>query len=142
MPHNEKLLVAVAVEVNEDKLRWINLGVLKSASPHDVYCFLENNVESGSYLKCNVWNDMYSRDYKPSPIREWQYAPIVLSDFKNWIFCTKNYIHNEKYHAYYLRKYCVKNKKYRPKISFHSLLQTAIKFKPLTHERVKKLQQY
>lgn len=50
-----KVLVAVAVEINDGKIGRSRMGVIESASSENLHTFIENSVESGSTIVTDGW---------------------------------------------------------------------------------------
>jgi len=115
---DNKILVAVAVEMNGKKIGRIRLGVIKDASSENLNNFIENSVEKGSTIITDGWRGYsgieklgYKRKISDKKHKEKENKKLlpnvhlVISLLKRWILGTLQGSVSEQHMAYYLDEF-------------------------------------
>jgi len=111
-----KTLIAVAVEINKNKIGRIRFGLIKDASAESLENFIEKTVEKGATIVTDGWkgyNKVQRMEFKHM-IDEKEYinkdkllphVHLIISLLKRWIMGTMQGSVSEQHMAYYLDEY-------------------------------------
>jgi transposase-like protein/ribosomal protein L37AE/L43A len=147
---DNKVLVAVAVEKNGNKIGRIRLGVIKDASSKYLLEFIQNSVEEGSTINTDGWRgysglDKYGYKHIITDKKEGQEdktlprVHLVISLLKRWIMGTLQGSLSEQHMAYYLDEYTFRfNRRTSGNrgLLFYRLLEQAVQIKPFTYDNI------
>jgi transposase-like protein len=138
----KKSLVAIAVEINNNKIGRVRLKRIEDASANSIHSFVRHNIEKGSTIITDKW-DSYNglNDYvhiaKPSSKSHLKRAHLVVTLVKRWLLGTLQGAVRKEHLDYYLDEYTFRfNRRkstYRGKL-FYRLLENAILLKPIKYE--------
>jgi len=145
-----KVLVVIAVEVNEKKIGRIRLGVIDSASSENLHAFIESCVEPGSTIVSDGWggyNGLSEKGYTQKTQKEkigeddnlLPHVHTVISLLKRWLLGTMQGACSKKHIAYYLDEYCFRFNRRKSKnrgMLFYRLLQNAAQLQPTCYEDI------
>ena len=116
--------VVMALEINGDRFRWINMKVIKDPTQNSVNAFIDSHIKRGSKLKYAIWNESLSKNYSRTFGSTKDTATEIFPDFINYI--AERNIGSQDELAKHLKAYCIMNCKYNIKIAFQNLLQTFV----------------
>jgi len=111
---DNKVLVAVAVEVDKKKIGRIRLGVIPDAKQGSLEKFIESSVEKGSTIATDGWlgyNGIEERGYKHEILdkkgseKVLPHVHLVISLLKRWIMGTLQGFVSSQHMDYYLDEY-------------------------------------
>jgi transposase-like protein len=145
-----KVLVAVAVEVNDKKIGRVRMGVIKSASSEHIHAFIQESVEMGSTIISDGWSGYNGLDIKgySQEIRSRKdagkenmlpHVHTVVSLLKRWILGTLQGSCSAEHMAYYLDEYCFRFNRRKSKsrgLLFYRLLQNAVQMQPSLYKDI------
>lgn len=145
-----KVLVAVAVEINDNKIGRIRLGVINSASSENLHGFVQAVVETGSIIVTDGWSGYnglsgkgYSQEIKNrKAIDEENLLPhvhTVISLLKRWLLGTLQGSCSKGHIAYYLDEYSFRFNRRKSKsrgMLFYRLLQNAVQIPPTSYDDI------
>lgn len=146
----EKVLVAFAVEINEQKIGRVRMQVIQSASSNELHTFIENTVEKGSIIITDGWvgyngieDKSYSRKIKVQKGEAESTLPhvhTIISLLKRWLLGTLQGSCSSEHMSYYLDEFTFRfnrrKSKYRGML-FYRLLQNAVQLEPSTYKVIK-----
>jgi len=147
---DNKTLIAVAVEKNDNKIGRIRLAVIKDSSSESLLEFIQNSVETGSAIYTDGWkgyNDIENYGYKHIISERKKEKKdvtlpkvhLVISLFKRWIMGTLQGSVSNQHMEYYLDEYTFRfNRRTsasRGKL-FYRLLDQAVQIKPVTYNEI------
>ena len=146
-----KIMVAVAVEINDGKIGRSRMGVIDSASSENLHSFIENSVELGSTIITDGWRGYnglcekgYLQEVKKKKTNDddstLPHVHTVASLLKRWLLGTLQGACSKDYLDYYLDEYCFRFNRRKSKsrgMLFYRLLQNAVQLKPTTYKSIK-----
>ena len=147
---DNKTLIAVAVEKNENKIGRIRLAVIKDASNESLLEFIHNSIKKGSTVNTDGWkgyNGIENHGYKRVIVERKEInddkmlpkAHLVISLLKRWIIGTLQGSLSSQHMEYYLDEYTFRfNRRTstsRGKL-FYRLLDQAVQMKPSTYNEI------
>jgi len=147
---NNKTLVAIAVEKNDNKIGRIRLSVIKDASSESLLKFIQNSIEINSIINTDGWrgyNGIENYGYKHiiterkegNEDKMLPKAHLVVSLLKRWIMGTLQGSLSSQHMDYYLDEYTFRfNRRTsasRGKL-FYRLLEQAVQIKPSTYNDI------
>lgn len=144
-----KVLVAFAVEVNDQKIGRVRMQVIQSASAVELHGFITNVVEKGSTIITDGWTGYsgiedcgYSRRIKVQKGVSDTTLPhvhTIISLLKRWLLGTLQGSCSPEHMSYYLDEYTFRfnrrKSKYRGML-FYRLLQNAVQLEPSTYKDI------
>jgi len=138
----KKVLVAIAVEVVEERIGRIRIGIIKDASADSLTGFIRNNIRKGSTIHSDGWNgynEIESMNYKRnvSVIKGsgkdahelLPHVHLVATLLKRWLLGTHQGAVSEKHLDYYLDEFTFRfNRRYSGNrgLLFYRLLENAV----------------
>lgn len=145
-----KVLVAVAVEVNDKKIGRIRIGIIDSASSENLHNFIEETIEKGSTIVTDGWrgyNGLSENGYlqeirKRKTEDESTLLPhvhTVISLLKRWLLGTLQGSCSKEHIAYYLDEYTFRFNRRKSKsrgMLFYRLLQNAVQLQPTLYDDI------
>lgn len=147
-----KVLVAVAVEINERKIGRVRMGIIETASSDDLHAFIDNCVEKGSTIVSDGWsgyNGLADKGFLQETKKRISeddesllpHVHTVISLLKRWLLGTLQGSCSKDHLAFYLDEYCFRfnrrNSKSRGML-FYRLLQNAVQLPPSTYDQIKR----
>ena len=136
-----------AVEINDNKIGRIRVGIVDSASAEDLHPFIEESIEKGSVIVTDGWSGYsgievkgYTRvieqaDKQADDTKVLPHVHVVVSLLKRWLLGTLQGAWSRDYFAYYLDEFTFRfnrrNSKSRGML-FYRLLQNAVQVDPVT----------
>jgi transposase-like protein len=145
-----KVLVAIAVETNDNKSGRTRMSVIDNASSESLHGFVESVVEKGSTVITDGWrgyNGLSEKGYLQEikvkkPDDEGSLLPhvhTVVSLLKRWLLGTLQGSCSNEHMSYYLDEYCFRfnrrNSKSRGML-FYRLLQNAVQLQPSPYDEI------
>ncbi len=145
-----KVLAAVAVEVNDNKIGRIRLGVIESASSQSLHAFIADSIETGSTIVSDGWRGYngldskgYSQEIRPKKDANddnlLPHVHTVISLLKRWLLGTLQGSCSAEHMSYYFDEYTFRfnrrTSKYRG-LLFFRLLQNAVNLEPSTYDHI------
>lgn len=144
-----KILVAVAAEVNDKKIGRIRMGVIENASSEHIHAFVLGSVESGSTIISDGWSGYngldskgYSQEVLPRKEPDENMLPhvhTVISLLKRWLLGTLQGSCSTNHMAYYLDEYCFRFNRRKSNsrgLLFYRLLQNAVQIQPSMYKDI------
>ncbi len=144
-----KILVAVAAEVNDKKIGRIRMGVIENASSEHIHAFVLGSVESGSTVISDGWSGYngldskgYSQEVLPRKESDENMLPhvhTVISLLKRWLLGTLQGSCSADHMAYYLDEYCFRFNRRKSNsrgLLFYRLLQNAVQIQPSMYKDI------
>jgi len=145
-----KILVAVAVEVNDRKIGRARMRVIESASSENLHSFIEESVKIGSTITTDGWsgyNGLTDKGYSQKVIKKKQtdddsllpHVHTIISLLKRWLLGTLQGSCSKEHFDYYLDEYCFRFNRRKSKsrgMLFYRLLQNAVQLQPTTYQGI------
>jgi transposase-like protein len=145
-----KVLVAIGVEVNDEKIGRIRLGVIDDASSESLHGFIESVIEKGSTIITDGWNGyngLTSKGYSQvSKIKKPENEDVLLphvhttvSLLKRWLMGTLQGSCSKEHLSYYLDEYTFRYNRRKSKsrgLLFLRLLENAVQIKASTYTQL------
>ena len=145
-----KVLVAIAVEVNDEKIGRIRLGVIDDASSESLHGFIESVIEKGSTIITDGWNGyngLTSKGYSQvSKIKNTEnedgllpHVHTTVSLLKRWLMGTLQGSCSKEHLSYYLDEYTFRYNRRKSKsrgLLFLRLLENAVQIKTSTYKQL------
>lgn len=144
-----KVLVAIAAEVNDGKLGRIRMKVIQDASSASLHRFIEDVVNKGSTVVTDGWGGYsgietkgYTRTIKTqkgSTEKMLPHVHTVVSLLKRWLLGTLQGACSEEHMAYYLDEFTFRFNRRKSKsrgLLFYRLLQNAVQIEPSTYNEI------
>ena len=142
-----KVLVSVAVETNENKIGRVRMSVIDDASSKSLHGFVEAVVEKESTIVTDGWSGYnglsekgYTQEIKLKKIEDDEsllpHVHTVISLFKRWLLGTLQGSCSKEHMAYYLDEYSFRFNRRKSKsrgMLFYRLLQNAVQLQPSTY---------
>ncbi len=145
-----KVLVFIAVEINNSKIGRIRLQVIADASAESLKDAIKRNIQPGSKIFTDGWkgyNQLTKIGYKHEIIRHdidvgdnlLPSCNLVISLLKRWLSGTHQGSVSHKYFSYYLDEFTFRfnrrKSNHRGKL-FYRLLENAVKVCPKTKKQI------
>lgn len=143
-----KILVALAVEINDKKIGRVRMAVIDDVSSKSLHNFIEQTIEKGSTIVTDGWkgyNGLTDKGYLQE-IRKQNdeksvlpYVHTIISLLRRWILGTLQGAHSKNYLAYYLDEYTFRFNRRKSKsrgMLFYRLLQNAVQVEPSTYSEI------
>lgn len=145
-----KVLVAIAVEINDKKIGRIRMAVIDSASSDNLHNFVEMTCERGSTIITDGWrgyNGLSDKGYLQETTKHKSDADetllphvhTVISLLKRWLLGTLQGSCSKEHIGYYLDEYTFRFNRRKSKsrgMLFYRLLQNAVQVKPVTYDDI------
>jgi len=145
-----KVLVAVAVEVNAKKLGRARMSVIESASSENLHAFIENSIEKGSTIVNDGWSGYnglsakgYQQEVKKRKDKDGEnllpHIHTVISLLKRWLLGTLQGSCSKDHFAYYLDEYCFRFNRRKSKsrgMLFYRLLQNSVQLQATSYKDI------
>jgi len=145
-----KVLVAVAVEVNDGKIGRARMRVIADASAESLHAFIEESVEIGSTIATDGWsgyNGLTEKGYLQKVIKRKStnedsllpHVHTVISLLKRWLLGTLQGSCSKEHFDYYLDEYCFRFNRRKSKsrgMLFYRLLQNAVQIQPTSYKNI------
>jgi len=145
-----KALVAIAVEINDQKIGRIRMSVIDDASSKSLHPFIESSVEIGSTIVSDGWNGYCGLSekgfaqaiQKPKANDNDSLLPhvhTVISLLKRWLLGTLQGSCSKDHLSYYLDEYCFRFNRRKSKsrgMLFYRLLQNAVRLQPSSYKDI------
>jgi len=145
-----KVLIVVAVEINDKKLGRIRIGIIENASSDHIHAFIQESVETGSVIITDGWLGYNGLDKKGyvQEIRTRKttdtdnllpHVHTVVSLLKRWILGTLQGSCSAEHMAFYLDEYCFRFNRRKSKsrgLLFYRLLQNAVQMQPSIYKDI------
>lgn len=143
-----KILVVLAVEVNEKKIGRIRMAVIKDASSESLHNFAEHSIEKGSRIITDGWRGYNGLSKKgfTQEIRIQKedetllpHVHTVISLLKRWLLGTLQGACSHEQFSYYLDEYTFRFNRRKSKsrgLLFYRLLQNAVQVEPSTYHDI------
>jgi transposase-like protein/ribosomal protein L37AE/L43A len=144
-----KVLIAVAVEVNEQKIGRVRMGVVDDASAQSLHSFVQSTVEIGSTIITDGWSGysgLSSKGYLQKIQKKNDDAEKLLphvhtlfSLLKRWLLGTLQGSCSKEHMGYYLDEYSFRFNRRKSKsrgMLFYRLLQNAVQLEPSTYKEI------
>jgi transposase-like protein len=147
---DNKVLIAIAVEMDKKKIGRIRLGVIPDASAKSLEEFLQKSVEKGSTVVTDGWrgyNGVENIGYKHiiqnrkvfDEGKLLPHAHLVVSLLKRWIMGTLQGSLSEQHMNYYLDEYTFRfnrRKSGSRGMLFYRLIEQAVEIKPIIYKEI------
>jgi len=143
-----KVLVAVAVEVNDNKTGRVRLKVIDDASAESLHCFVLETIQDGSTIITDGWNGYnglseigYAQEVKQKTDDEslLPHVHTTVSLLKRWILGTLQGSCSKEYLAYYLDEYTFRYNRRKSRsrgLLFLRLLENAVQIETTTYKQL------
>ena len=143
-----KVLVAVAVEINDKKIGRIRMAVIDDASSDSLHCFVEETIEKGSTIVTDGWsgyNGLSQKGYVQEIKKQKDdqsmlpHVHTAISLLKRWLLGTLQGACSKEHFAYYLDEYTFRFNRRKSKsrgMLFYRLLQNAVQVEPSTYDDI------
>jgi transposase-like protein len=143
-----KVVAAIAVEINDKKVGRIRIAVINDVSSTSLHGFIENAVEKGSTIVTDGWagyNGIVGKGYSHEIIRGKKedsllpHVHTVISLIKRWIMGTLQGSYSKKHIPYYFDEYTFRFNRRKSKsrgMLFYRLLQNAVRLEPVTYAKI------
>jgi transposase-like protein/ribosomal protein L37AE/L43A len=137
-----KVLGAIAVEINDNKVGRIRLAIIDDASKESLHGFIKCVIETGSTIVTDGWasyNGLTSEGYKHivqkcSEDSTLPHVHTVVSLIKRWILGTMQGSISREYLEYYFDEFTFRFNRRKSKsrgLLFYRLLQNAVRLAPV-----------
>jgi len=147
---DNKVLVAIAVEINDHKIGRIRMGIIDSASSDNLHDFIETAVEKDSTIISDGWrgyNGLFEKGYLPETKQHKDggegtllpHVHTVISLLKRWLLGTLQGSCSKEHIAYYLDEYTFRFNRRKSKsrgMLFYRLLQNAVQLQPIPYDNI------
>lgn len=143
-----KVLVAVAVEINNNKIGRIRLKVIEDASAESLHAFVENVIEKSSTIITDGWsgyNGLSSKGYyqevtaKKDDDTLLPHGHTTISLLKRWLLGTFQGSCSKEHFSYYLDEYTFRYNRRKSKsrgLLFLRLLENAVQIEATTYKQM------
>jgi len=143
-----KVLVAVAVEVNDNKTGRVRLKVIDGASSASLHGFVKDVIQEGSIIITDGWNGYnglsekgYIQETKQSKDDDslLPHVHTMVSLLKRWLLGTLQGSCSKEYFSYYLDEYTFRYNRRKSKsrgLLFQRLLENAVKIETATYKQL------
>ena len=145
---DDKLLIVVAVEINDKKIGRIRMRVIDSASSENLHDLIKEVAEKGSTIITDGWssyNGLAEKGYKQEMRKQKDdqtllpHVHTVISLLKRWLLGTLQGSCSKDHFAYYLDEYTFRFNRRKSKsrgMLFYRLLQNAVQVEPITYDNI------
>ena len=142
------MLVAIAVEVNDNKIGRIRMSVIDDASSQSLHGFVESTIEKGSNIITDGWrgyNGLTSKGYsqesnmKKSEDGLLPHVHTTVSLLKRWLMGTLQGSCSKEHFSYYLDEYTFRYNRRKSKsrgLLFLRLLENAVQIETATYKQM------
>lgn len=145
-----KVLVVIAVEINDKKIGRIRMGVIDDASSSSLHPFIESSVEISSTIVSDGWrgyNGLTEKGFiQTCPKRKTDeddsllpHVHTVISLLKRWLLGTLQGSFSKDHMEYYLDEFCFRFNRRKSKsrgMLFYGLLQNAVQLQPSSYKDI------
>ena len=145
-----KVLVAIAVEINDNKTGRIRMKVIDNASSESLHEFIDAAIDKGSKIITDGWrgyNGLIEKGYfQETKLRKNENAEIllphvhtVISLLKRWLLGTLQGSCSKEHIAYYFDEYTFRFNRRKSKsrgMLFYRLLQNAVQLSPVPYKSI------
>ncbi len=145
-----KVLVAIAVEINDKKIGRIRMSVIEDASSKSLHSFVDAVVEKGSIIITDGWSGYnglsekgYTQEVKihknDNPDTLLPHVHTVISLLKRWMLGTLQGACSKEHIGYYFDEYAFRFNRRKSKsrgMLFYRLLQNAVNMQPSTYDDI------
>ena len=145
-----KVLLAVAVEISNKKIGRIRMRVIDSASSENLHGFIEATIEKGSTIVTDGWRGYnglskkgYFQEIKKRKIEDEDtllpHVHTVISLLKRWLLGTLQGSCSKEHIAYYLDEYTFRFNRRKSKsrgMLFYRLFQNAVQLQPTLYDDI------
>jgi len=142
-----KVLTAVAVEINDNKVGRIRLSAIESASSESLHPFIEETIEKGSTIVSDGWlgyKGLQDKGYSHQVLLKKDseddnilpHVHTVVSLLKRWILGTLQGSCSADHMPYYFDEFCFRFNRRASKsrgLLFYRLLENAVELNPVTY---------
>jgi len=149
-----KIIIAVAVEINDKKIGRIRIDVINDVSSISLHEFIEQTIEKGSTIVTDGWtgyNGLTEKGYKQETSNHnnadketlLPYVHTVISLLKRWLLGTLQGSFSIDHIAYYFDEFTFRFNRRKSKsrgMLFYRLLQNAVHLNPTTYSDIIKKQ--
>ena len=146
-----KTLVAVGVEINENKIGRIRLEIIPDASSNSLHKFIMSNIEKGSTISSDGWSGYYGLTKKGyGHVQNKQTESVgedvsphvhrVASLLKRWLLGTHQGRVSVRHLAYYLDEYTFRFNRRKSKsrgLLFMKIIEQSVLNGPITFDKIK-----
>ena len=147
---DNKVLVVIAVEVNDNKIGRIRMSIIECATSENLHDFIETTVEKGSKIISDGWRGYcgidgkgYSHETKSHKYEMEEtllpHVHTIISLLKRWLLGTLQGSCSKEHMAYYLDEYTFRFNRRKSKsrgMLFYRLLQNAVQTTPITYDNI------
>ena len=146
-----KVLVAIAVELDGKKLGRVRISIIKDASKESLHSFMKENIEADSKLITDDWSgysgiedegysrEIYSQSKAVSDDELLPHVHLIISLLKRWLLGTHQGAVEKKHLQAYLDEYVFRfNRRTSSKrgLLFYRLLENAMVVPPTTYRNL------
>jgi transposase-like protein len=143
-----KVLAAIAVEINEGKVGRMRIAVIRDLSSTSLHRFIEDTVEQGSIIITDGWrgyNGISVKGYRHEAIAVGEQDVVlphihtIISLIKRWILGTLQGSCSKEHLAYYFDEFAFRFNRRKSNsrgLLFYRLLQNAVRLEPITYEMI------
>jgi transposase-like protein/ribosomal protein L37AE/L43A len=145
-----KVLVAIAVEINDNKIGRIRMKVIDDASSESLHEFIDAAIDKGSKIITDGWrgyNGLIKKGYlQETKLRKNENAETllphvhtVISLLKRWLLGTLQGSCSKEHIAYYFDEYTFRFNRCKSKsrgMLFYRLLQNAVQLSPVPYKSI------
>jgi len=145
-----KVLLAVAVEISDKKIGRIRIGVIDSASSENLHGFIETTIEKGSTIVTDGWRGYngltekgYFQEIKKRKAEDEDtllpHVHTIISLLKRWLLGTLQGSCSKEHIAYYLDEYTFRFNRRKSKsrgMLFYRLLQNAVQLQSTSYDDI------
>ena len=145
-----KVLTVIAVEINDNKIGRIRIGVINDASSNSLHSFIGEVVEQGSTIISDGWrgyNGLSEKGYKQEVSLHKKsdietllpHVHTVISLLKRWMLGTLQGSFSKDHIAYYFDEFTFRFNRRKSKIRgklFYRLMQNAVNLEPVTYKKI------
>jgi len=149
-----KVITAVAVEINDNKIGRIRISVIDDVSSNSLHQFIEETIEKGSTIVTDGWsgyNGLTGKGYKQEKLINnitdnetlLPHVHMVISLVKRWFLGTLQGSFSKEHIGYYFDEFTFRFNRRKSKsrgMLFYRLLQNAVHLQPITYVDIIKKQ--
>jgi transposase-like protein len=139
---------AIAVEINDNQVGRIRIGIIEDASQESLQTFIKESIEPGSTIVSDGWRGYYGleaigykhkTETKDNETETLPHVHLVISLIKRWIMSTLQGSYSKDHLAYYFDEYTFRFNRRKSNsrgLLFFRLIQNAIQLQPVTYQEI------
>jgi transposase-like protein len=143
-----KAQAAIAVEVNDNHVGRIRIGIIKDAAQESLQTFIQGSIEPGSTIISDGWRGYYGLEgigykhkieEKDNEMETLPHVHLVISLIRRWIMGTLQGSYSKDHLAYYFDEYTFRFNRRKSNsrgLLFYRLIQNAIRLHPVAYQEI------